>query len=198
MLMMMDDGFCDFGRVHRRYLISSGDSMSRNHLEEFEQNLQTLCEKKGDSPGTYDTAVVTRARKVHQPLWSTPSSALQSMRGILGVLLSPPANAVGRKLQYPRIVVSNGPATGFIVAVAVFCLKMIYLIPEDRCFFVYIESWARISTLSLTGKLLYFTNIADAFAVQHKQVAETYRVHNIGPIVLNSRRDVDSDEVPTT
>jgi beta-1,4-N-acetylglucosaminyltransferase len=197
MLMMMDDGFCDFGHVHRRYLISSGDAMSRNHLEEYEQNLHSLCGKKGGSSGTYDTKVVTRARKVHQPLWSTPSSALQSLRGILGVLLSPPATVVGQRLRYPRIVVSNGPATGFIVAVAIFCLKMIYLIPEDRCFFVYIESWARISTLSLTGKLLYYTNIADAFAVQHRQVAEAYGIYNIGPIVLNSRRDVESDEALT-
>ncbi|KAF7563337.1 hypothetical protein G7046_g804 [Stylonectria norvegica] len=188
MLMMMDDGFCDFGSFHRRYLISSGDKMSENHLEDYETELRALCDTKKKEVGTYDKCVVTRARRVHQPLWSTPFTALLSILDIFPVLLSPPANRIGQRLQYPTQIFSNGPATGFFVGLAVHILKIFYLVPEDKMKFVYVESWARISTLSLTGKLFYYTGIADIFLVQHEKVAARYRVGNAGEMVFNSRR----------
>ncbi|KID73937.1 UDP-N-acetylglucosamine transferase subunit ALG14 [Metarhizium brunneum] len=184
MLMMMDDGTRDFGNSHRRYLISSGDKMSLNHVEDYEAELKATSE----NPGTYDTRVVTRARRVHQPLWSTPFSALRSVLDIFPVLLSPPKNEVGRQLKYPGIVFSNGPATGFFVALAVHLLKLFWVVPDDRLRFVYVESWARIATLSLTGRLLYYTGLADAFYVQHGEVAERYGLVNAGEMVFNSRR----------
>lgn len=190
MLMMMDDGFSNFATSHRRYLLSSGDATSRHHLADHEAELGALCDANGHSPGTWDTRVVTRARKVHQSLWATPFTSLVSMYDILTVLLSPP---LGTALEYPDLIFSNGPATGFFVGLAVHLLKIFYVVPEDRCFFVYIESWARISTLSLTGKLFHYTGIADAFAVQHEEVATRYRVANAGPLVFNSRRDKEPD-----
>lgn len=190
--MMMDDGTCDFDDLHRRYVVSSGDKMSLNHLEDYEKSLKELCDKNGGKPGSYDVRNVTRARRVHQSLLTTPFSALLSLADIIfGVLLTPPTHLTEGKSQYPRMVFSNGPATGFFVGLAIHLLKMIYIVPEDRCNFVYIESWARISTLSLTGKLFYYTGLADAFAVQHKEVAETYGVDYVGPIVFNSRRETE-------
>ena len=190
--MMMDDGFCNLSNLHRRYLVSSGDKMSLNHLESYEDDLGVLCEKSGTQPGSYDVCSVTRARRVHQSLLTTPFTSLISLYDIIfNALLSPPSNDVGRKLRYPRMVFSNGPATGLFVGLAIHLLKMIYIIPEASCCFVYIESWARISTLSLTGKLFHHTGIADAFAVQHSQVADTYGVLNAGPMVFNSRREAD-------
>ena len=183
--MMMDDGTCEFEGTHRRYLISSGDQMSENHLKDYEEELQHLCEDKGTSAGTHDTFVVTRARRVHQPLWSTPFSALLSILDIFPVLLSPP---IGDAPMYPTMILSNGPATGFFVALAVHWMKMMYLVPEGCMKFVYVESWARISTLSLTGKLLYYTGIADAFYVQHEEVASKYGLQNAGEMVFNARR----------
>ncbi|KAF3067784.1 UDP-N-acetylglucosamine transferase subunit alg14 [Trichoderma lentiforme] len=190
MLMMMDDGFCDFADFHRRYLISSGDSMSENHVHDYEESLALLCESRGTSPGTYDKFIVTRARRVHQPLWSTPFTALLSIVEIFPALLIPPKGLVGMKMKpcYPSRVFSNGPATGFFVALAVHLLKMVYFVPESCMKVIYIESWARISTLSLTGKLLFYTGIADVFVTQHQEVATRYRVQNAGEIVFNSRR----------
>ncbi|KAK7414650.1 UDP-N-acetylglucosamine transferase subunit [Neonectria punicea] len=188
MLMMMDDGFCSFQHFHRRYLISIGDRMSENHLEDYEAELKTLCDARGQVPGTYDKCIVARARRVHQPLWSTPLTALLSILDIFPVLLSPPANEVGAKLRYPTKIFSNGPATGFFVGVAVHLLKMFYVVPEDTMMFVYIESWARISTLSLTGKLFFYTGFADTFLVQHNEVAANYGIKNAGEMVFNSRR----------
>ena len=199
MLMMMDDGFCDFEGFHRRYLVSGGDRMSLNHLEDYEADLGQLCDEKGRSAGSYDVRFVTRARRVHQPLLTTPFTALASLYDIIfNVLLSSPPQGepAATELRYPRMIFSNGPATGFFVALAVHVLKMIYVIPQDRCFFIYIESWARISTLSLTGKLFHHTGLADGFAVQHAEVASIYGVENAGPMVFNSRRA--ADDAPST
>lgn len=189
MLMMMDDGFCDFGRFHRRYVVSSGDRMSVDHLEEYEADVRKLCEAKGSDPGSYDVKLVTRARRVHQPLWTAPLSSLQSLYDIVRVLLNPPA---GTRLPFPRIILSNGPATGFLVGLAVHLLKVVYMVPEDACSFIYIESWARISSLSLSGKLIHYTGMADGLAVQHQAVAATYGIVNVGAMVFNSRRSTDS------
>ncbi|EGR48009.1 uncharacterized protein TRIREDRAFT_63328 [Trichoderma reesei QM6a] len=206
MLMMMDDGTLPFANTHRRYLISRGDTMSEHHLADYEARLQTLCaQTRGGtssssssscSPGTHDKRTVTRARRVHQPLWSTPLTALLSIVDIFPALLTPPDNDVGRALRYPGRVFSNGPATGFFVALAVHLLKMGYVIPESCCKVIYIESWARISTLSLTGKLLLYTGIADVFVTQHQEVAARYGVQNAGEIVFNSRRLDDIEPSP--
>ncbi|KAF4984525.1 hypothetical protein FZEAL_301 [Fusarium zealandicum] len=188
MLMMMDDGFCNFANFHRRYLISSGDAMSENHLVDYEADLQILCAAEEQDPGSYDTFTVTRARRVHQPLWSTPFTAFLSILDIFPALLNPPANDVGAKLRYPTCIFSNGPATGFFVGVAAHLLKMLFLVPENTMKFVYIESWARISTLSLTGKLFYYTGIADVLVVQHEQLAAKYGIEKCAEMVFNARR----------
>ncbi|KAJ6782209.1 hypothetical protein PWT90_06715 [Aphanocladium album] len=186
MLMMMDDGACDFRRFHRRYLISSGDAMSAHHVRDYEASLAALCAAAGTQPGTHDAVLVTRARRVHQSILTTPLSALRSVLDILPALLARPGGSARR---HPSMVFSNGPATGFFVAAAIHLLKVAYLVPEDSMRFVYIESWARISTLSVTGKLFHFTDLADFFAVQHEQVATKYGIRNVGQVVFNARRE---------
>ncbi len=193
MLMMMDDGTSDFARFHRRYIISSGDTMSMNHLQEYEDGLQQMCRTNNTDPGTYDTKVVTRARRVHQSLLTTPLTALLSINDIVPALRAPPQGNVdvGKARPYPSQVFSNGPATSFFVAVVIHVLKVFYIVPEDCMRFVYIESWARISTLSLTGKLFYYTGLANLFFVQHSKVAEKYGIKNAGQMVFNTRRLTD-------
>lgn len=193
MLLMMDDGTSDFARFHRRYIISSGDNMSMNHLQEYEESLQQICKTNHKDPGTYDTKVVTRARRVHQSLLTTPFSALRSIHDIVPALRAPPKSSgvVSKAKPYPSQVFSNGPATSFFVAVVIHVLKIFYIVPEDCMRFIYIESWARISTLSLTGKLFYYTGLADLFFVQHSKVAEKYGVKNAGQMVFNTRRLTD-------
>lgn len=186
--MMMDDGFCDFAGTHRRYLVSSGDAMSEHHLLDYEARLAALCRANGRVPGTFDVRTVTRARRVHQPLWSTPWTALRSMADIVPVLLAPPPAPTRPHQRLPTQIFSNGPATGLLVALAVHLLKLACLVPEQSMRFVYIESWARTSTLSLTGKLLHYTGMADALYVQHAGVAAAYGLVNAGQMVFNARR----------
>ena len=189
--MMMDDGFCNFEGTHRRYLVSSGDHMSEHHLRDYEARLADLCRARGTSPGTFDVRTVARARRVHQPLWTTPWTSLLSIRDILPALLDPPpATPAPRRRRLPAQIFSNGPATGLLVALIVHLLKLFCLVPEPSMRFVYIESWARISTLSLTGKLLYYTGVADALYVQHEPVAAAYGLVNAGEMVFNARRQL--------
>lgn len=188
--MMMDDGTCDFPPgAHRRYLISSGDTMSANHMLDYEDALTRLCASRGTNPGTHDAVLVTRARRVHQSILTTPLTALRSVLDIVPALLSRPEKSSRTTTAYPSLVFSNGPATGFFVAAAIHLLKMVYVLPVESARFVYIESWARISTLSLTGKLLHATGLADYFAVQHAEVARRYGVRHVGQMVFNARRD---------
>ncbi|XWW94704.1 hypothetical protein V2A60_002650 [Cordyceps javanica] len=194
MLMMMDDGACNFRRFHRRYLVSSGDAVSAHHARAYEDSLAALCAARGTEPGTHDIVRVARARRVHQSLLKTPASALRSVLDIVPALLAPPnsrsfnsSSSGGRR--YPSLVFSNGPATGFFVALVIHVLKMVWVVPQGSMRFVYVESWARISTLSLTGRLLHGTGLADFFAVQHAHVAARYSVQNVGQVVFNARRE---------
>uniref|UniRef100_A0A4E9E631 UDP-N-acetylglucosamine transferase subunit ALG14 n=1 Tax=Gibberella zeae TaxID=5518 RepID=A0A4E9E631_GIBZA len=188
MLMMMDDGYCSFETFHRRYLISSGDTMSQNHVVDYEADLKELCTKEGTQTGSYDTVTVTRARKVHQSLLTTPYTALLSILDIFPALMNPPTNVVGARMRYPTCIFTNGPATGFFVGLAAHLLKLLYVVSETSMHIIYIESWARITTLSLTGKLFYYTGIADVL-VQHKEVAEKYNVEYCGELVFNARQE---------
>lgn len=181
MLLMMEHGFPNWTGMHRRYLTTSGDQISLKHLEAFESKVK----QDRKVTGSYDTFVVARARRVHQPLYSVPWSALRSIVDIFPVLLSTPKTGTGDRLAtYPDVIVTNGPATGFFVALLAHLLKIFYVVPEDKMQVLFIESWARIKTLSLTGKLFHFTGIPDLMLVQHDDVASKYNLPNAGWLVL--------------
>ncbi|KAH0430589.1 glycosyltransferase family protein [Colletotrichum camelliae] len=186
MLAMMEIGFPHVPNMHRRYLISSGDTMSLKHLDAFEQDLKVTHGEQ--HAGTYDFHIVARARKIHQSLLTTPFTAILSVIQIFPLLLSSPFTGARKRQQFPDIILTNGPATGFIVGLVVYLLKMFYVVPEDTAQVLFIESWARIRTLSLTGKLFHRSGIADMLLVQHEQVAKAYGVTNAGCMVVGQRQ----------
>ncbi|KAK1962318.1 Alg14-domain-containing protein [Colletotrichum sublineola] len=186
MLAMMEIGFPNVPSMHRRYLISSGDSMSLKHLKAFEDDLKAAHGE--EQVGTYDKYIVARARKIHQSLLTTPFTALLSVIQIFPLLLSSPFKGVRSRQQFPDIILTNGPATGFIVGLVSYVLKVFFIVPEDTMQVLYIESWARIRTLSLTGKLFHRTGIADLLLVQHEKVAKAYGVTNAGCMVVKRKR----------
>lgn len=178
---MLEVNFPALPGIHRRYVYSSGDNMSLNHLKAFEDDMASA---HGQDAGSYDFHVVPRARRVHQPLYTVPFSALYSVVGIFPLLWVSPFTGPRKRQQFPDIIMTNGPATGFFVAVTAWLLKVFYLAPEDAMQVVYIESWARIKTLSLTGKLFYWSGMADTFLVQHGKVAAAYDLQNAGCLVV--------------
>lgn len=180
-------------RSHRRYIITSGDSHSVNAVERLEGLIGKAFPKDASGVsqgGSWDIVHVVRARRVHQPLYTAWYSALQSAVSIVQSLVEAPATkTAGQKsgqpvvpFTYPNLIVTNGPGTGFIVCFVAFVLKMMYIIPTDRCSILFIETWAHVSTLSLTGKLFHYSRIADLFVVQHAPLAAKTGQRFIGDV----------------
>ncbi|KAL2135918.1 hypothetical protein VTI74DRAFT_6301 [Chaetomium olivicolor] len=158
---------------HRRYLVSKGDSDSLRRVLDLELLIHDACQN--GLAGTLDTFSIPRARRVHQPLWTAPFSCLNTAIHAVNALTrepeARPQSRHGAQFKYPHVVVTNGPATGFVVCLVAHLLKIFYVVPQTRLKMVYVESWARSRTLSLTGRLFLWTGIADMFCVQHEELA---------------------------
>lgn len=136
-----------------------------------------------DEPGnSYTIVTVPRARRIHQSYLTAPFSTLQCFWACLLVLLrlhpdqrqSQPSDRVP---SYPDIILSNGPATAVCVIMAAKLIRLFRLAigngvatpHQFQLRTVFVESWARVSTLSLSGKLLL--PFVDRFLVQWSNLA---------------------------
>ena len=82
----------------------------------------------------------------------------------------------------PALVLCNGPGTCLPVVVAAYVLRLVSL-GRVAPRIVFIESFCRVNTMSLTGKILYHLRIADRFVVQWKKLASMYpRAEYVGTI----------------
>lgn len=161
---------------HRSYIISSGDAFSALKAKEFERGLKDNARsydksKSNDhsSYGSFDIATVPRARQIHQSIFTTPLSSFWCLLACLEVLMRPnfDSSEPSRQLQltYPDLILSNGPATAVIVVMASLVLRFLGMPgTHGRMRTIYIESWARVRKLSLSGKIL--VKIVDRFLVQ--------------------------------
>ncbi|PAV18498.1 glycosyltransferase family 1 [Pyrrhoderma noxium] len=148
----------DFSRyTPRKYIISEGDSLSAQKASDLEQD---AASKSENNPTSYEIVVVPRARQVHQPLITTPPTALWSLLSVMKLLLFS-----GGSCSFSDILLLNGPGTCFILCLAVYILRF-FGIPTPRL--IYVESFARVNTLSLSGKLL--RPVVDRFIVQWPQL----------------------------
>ena len=150
----------------RRYVISEGDNHSITRMRDFELTLELDAIQCGIIYGAYDYKIVSRARKIHQSLITTPISTLATFIACLGVFGRPSKQAPSRTM-YPDLVIANGPATAFVLICASFVLRYFNLPGTSealRC--VYVESWARLHQLSLTGRLLRLSGLCERFLVQ--------------------------------
>lgn len=166
--------------THRSYIVSSGDDFSVGKAREFEGMLEQEMTAKSESTpsqyGTYDITVVPRARRIHQSLLSTPLTSLKCLLACFSVLhgsapniAHPSKGSTGvlktNRSAYPDLILSNGPATGVIIILASFILRFVGAPgTKRRMRTVYVESWARVRSLSLSGKILLW--VVDRFVVQ--------------------------------
>jgi len=154
----------------RTYVVSSGDGFSKGKAVEFEKDLAKPYEGDNGAKGnvgTYTIITVPRARRIHQSLLTTPISALQCMLSCIILLY---------RGGYPDIIVTNGPATGCIVVFASVFLRFLNIHGAHsggKMRTIYVESWARVKSLSLTGYLLQ--GVVDRFGVQWEDLAEGRR-----------------------
>jgi beta-1,4-N-acetylglucosaminyltransferase len=191
--------------THRSYVVSSGDAFSASKATEFERGLydlarsrasadrkalktatgQPIAKTKVEIYGSYDIEVVPRARKIFQSIWTTPATSLQCLLACFRVLMSTSSTSEVR-MGYPDLIISNGPATAVIVIFASLILRFFGL-PGTRGKMrtIYVESWARVRRLSLSGKLLL--RIVDRFLVQWERLAKELngRAEYIGVLVAH-------------
>ncbi|KAI9811938.1 MAG: UDP-N-acetylglucosamine transferase subunit [Phylliscum demangeonii] len=172
--------------THRTYVISEGDDFSAVRAEAFEASLKPLTKPRVDDDDKsssvnndndndnenplartslhahptalpsvdYEICVVPRARKIHQPLRTTPVSALRCLAHCLRVLRGPNP---GPATRYPDLIVTNGPGTAVCVVWASLWLRFWGLArTRGRMRTIYIESWARVRRLSLSGRILLY------------------------------------------
>lgn len=133
------------------------------HYPEDKISIQRAIEfdkLKNGAPKTCLSEEIIRARSVGQGWISTIFSSLESVKSCFSIVLSNP----------PDVLVCNGPGTSVILCGVVFFLRYFGL---NHTRIIYIESLARVSTLSLSGKLLL--PISDRFLVQWPAVASKYR-----------------------
>ncbi|KAF1960367.1 oligosaccharide biosynthesis protein Alg14 like protein [Byssothecium circinans] len=127
-------------------------------------------------PDHYNIAPLPRARRIHQSLFTTPLTSLLTLLSAFRPLLtSPPLlpnqppqtpyEAAARDL--PDLIIANGPATAVIVILASLILKFFNIRGANsrgKCRTVYVESFARVRSLSLSGRLVVW--VVDRFLVQ--------------------------------
>lgn len=149
--------------THRTWVVSSGDGFSAAFADEFEKEI--------GGKGAYRVVQVRRARKVHQGLLTTPWSCALCFGACLRLLR--PSSAQGKEegYGYPDLILTNGPATATILVFASVFLRFLGLQGRDgrgEMRTVYVESWARVRKLSLSGRLLCW--VVDRVLVQWEQL----------------------------
>ncbi|CAG8195813.1 unnamed protein product [Penicillium salamii] len=162
--------------TYRTYVVSSGDNFSAGKARDFET-------KRGDGEEAhenYTILTVPRARRVHQSYLTAPFSTLHCFWTCLTILrgLHPEQRLLREYTAYPDLILTNGPATAVCMVVAAKLIRFglfflewsswlqgrspVFTVSKLRT--VYVESWARVSSLSTTGVILL--PIADRFLVQ--------------------------------
>ncbi|KAI9829067.1 MAG: UDP-N-acetylglucosamine transferase subunit [Thelocarpon impressellum] len=154
--------------THRSYVVSEGDAFGAGKAEELEAGLVSVnalpAEGKPAATG-YDISTVPRARKIHQPLLTTPFSALRCLIACIRVLHSPPAPYSSPRPRYPDLILTNGPGTAVSLVLAALLLRFLGAPGSAGSMrTVYVESYARVRGLSLSGRIL--VRCVDRFLVQ--------------------------------
>ncbi|CAJ1334067.1 unnamed protein product [Effrenium voratum] len=102
---------------------------------------------------------VPRSREVGQPWVSSIWTTLKAFAVCLGLVWQ----------LRPQVVLVNGPGTCIPVVAAALVFEVMAFRPVSL---VFVESVCRVTSLSMSGKLIYF--LADAFVVHWPELAEKY------------------------
>ncbi|KAJ2619196.1 UDP-N-acetylglucosamine transferase subunit [Coemansia sp. RSA 1358] len=142
----------DFERYSKRlYVVGTDDMLSLDQIR--------YVENGRDAQGAFYVGRVPRSRAVGQSWITTPLTAFECLSQVVRVMY-----------QYtPDAIICNGPGNCVVVG-------LVALVPAilgiKRVPIVYVESFARVHTLSLSGKIMYL--LADRFVVQWLSLAHKY------------------------
>nr|CAH7751758.1 unnamed protein product [Callosobruchus chinensis] len=129
----------------RYYFMASNDSTSLNKIKEFEESMQK------HKQGEYHICKIPRSRVVNQ------SYITSIFTTVYAILYSIPL--VFKTV--PDLILCNGPGTCIPICGLGFLLKALFVKDVK---IVFVESFCRTRTLSLSGKILLY--LADVFVVQ--------------------------------
>lgn len=138
------------------YCKASTDSTSVDRLRTAQTDRGN--DMNGHAPFIYD---IPRSREVGQSYWSSIFTTIHAFRFAM-VLVA--------RLR-PRLLLCNGPGTCIPLCAAVLLFRVLL---NWHCPIVFCESYCRVQTLSLTGKVLYQTGLADLFVVHWNELQEKY------------------------
>mmetsp|Transcript_16164 Transcript_16164/g.25211 ORF Transcript_16164/g.25211 Transcript_16164/m.25211 type:complete len:221 (+) Transcript_16164:198-860(+) len=102
---------------------------------------------------------IPRSREVGQSYFTSIFTTLWSIASVFRLVF----------WTRPDVLICNGPGTCIPVAFSVICLRILGWC-EGKLIFV--ESFCRVESLSLTGRIMYF--IADRFIVHWSELQEKY------------------------
>ncbi|RKP33663.1 oligosaccharide biosynthesis protein Alg14-like protein, partial [Dimargaris cristalligena] len=136
----------DYQNIYRRrtYFVTDTDRASADKARNFEAQLN-----QADSSYTIET--IPRSREVGQTWLSTPVSVARTFYTAFPLLYQ----------KTPDLLLTNGP--GSCVPLVTSCL-LLQVFGLKAPSIIYVESFARVKSLSLTGRLLY--PLVDRFIVQ--------------------------------
>ncbi|KAH7105101.1 oligosaccharide biosynthesis protein Alg14-like protein [Auriculariales sp. MPI-PUGE-AT-0066] len=140
----------------RTYIVSAGDALSVKRAIAFE--------------GTTDVRIleIPRARHVHQPLCTVPFTFTKSFLHTTLLALSNPTRR--NQPNMGDILLMNGPGTCVVLCASVWVARLLgFKTPR----MVYIESFARVRTLSLSGRIM--SRFVDRFVVQWPELSTNVR-----------------------
>lgn len=143
----------DLSHMSRTWITSSGDNTSIYKAKDFEDNLDTKY--------SANFVQLHRVRKVGEGLVLSIFNTIKSLILTVPTLL---------RLPKPAILLVNGPGTAVPLTYILFFMKFLGFCNTK---IVYIESLARVSKLSLSGKLIL--PIADRFIVQWEELYLQYK-----------------------
>ncbi|KAI9593212.1 oligosaccharide biosynthesis protein Alg14-like protein [Syncephalis fuscata] len=135
----------------RTYIITEGDTLSERRTIRWEANQPQTQ--------TYTICSLPRARKVGQSFLTTPWSVIKSAIAAISIIWQ----------QSPDLFICNGPGSCVPVCVIILIYRALGL---SNTQIVYVESFARTQTLSLTGRILYLA--VDCFVVQWPTLKDKY------------------------
>jgi len=154
------------------FVIATTDTTSLRRVQAYPHSLPIQNKNNLEDSNNGQIFRIPRSREVGQSYWSSILTTAYSFFFAFWL--------VGFKVQ-PDLVLVNGPGTCLPIAACAFFFRVVGWNIKTKI--VFVESFCRVTSLSLTGKLLY--PIADLFAVcwdkLHMKYPLTYLVTSFIP-----------------
>lgn len=132
----------------RTYIVADSDTTSQSKVVEIESEYKKVTGLKLDY---HNVVKISRSRHVNQSYFTSIFTTLRSVVECIPLIYH----------HRPELILCNGPGTCIPVCIITFLMKIFFV--HTKCKIVFVESFCRVKTLSLSGKIL--VEFADVFVV---------------------------------